>query len=45
MIMSYEWMVADPEDSPDCPTFARRRACGAAAADARGAVRRGAADE
>jgi hypothetical protein len=34
-------MVADLVDSPDYPTFARRRACGAA--DARGAARSAAA--
>ena len=32
MIMSCEGLVADPADSTDCPTFARRRDCSAAAA-------------
>ena len=36
MNMSCEMMVADPVDSPDYSTFARRRACGATAAQAPG---------
>ena len=27
MTVSCEWMVADPLDSTDCPTFARGSAC------------------
>ena len=27
MTVSCEWMVADPLDSMDCPTFARGSAC------------------